>query len=78
MLGCKFNNNLQFTEVHFTTSFQAPERPEGLGDRNPREDMPFCMQYNRENEIIGLEDCLYLNVYVPVSIVALKIKFEIS
>ncbi|KRT85101.1 hydrolase, partial [Oryctes borbonicus] len=47
--------------------FKDPEPAETLGERgNPTIDMPKCVQYSEEEQdIVGEEDCLYLNVYVP-------------
>ncbi|GJQ76631.1 hypothetical protein Trydic_g15492 [Trypoxylus dichotomus] len=45
--------------------FKDPEPATTLGERNdPRIDMPYCVQYS-DDTIIGQEDCLYLNIYVP-------------
>lgn len=49
------------------------------GEKQVTQDSPICIQrdpYRRDNEIVGSEDCLYLNVYTPE--VSFKLQNETS
>ncbi len=46
----------------------APPEPTGcLGERTAAEFAPACVQYDESGALVGQEDCLYLNIWVPRS-----------
>lgn len=55
-----------YLSIFKSFTFQPPqEATTWNGTRDATSDLPSCYQQNEDGEVVGQEDCLYLNVYTP-------------